>query len=134
MTGKRKTAHKPRRRQPDTLYVEQQPGEDDAQVLARTALSPTVQAGRTLKVYGESPADLDLTSLVGELEKQVKALSDGSLERAEAMLAAGFGVPPEEMVRPDDLAEALRFLLRLSDQCLVPELSFLAPDGRFGDA
>jgi NAD(P)-dependent dehydrogenase (short-subunit alcohol dehydrogenase family) len=48
-------------------------------------------------------------------------------------LAAGFDVPREEMVRPEDLAEALRFLLRLSDTCLVPELSFLAPDGRFGD-
>ena len=47
-------------------------------------------------------------------------------------LAAAFDVAPEEMVRPEDLAEALRFLLRLSDQCLVPELSFLAPDGRFG--
>jgi NAD(P)-dependent dehydrogenase (short-subunit alcohol dehydrogenase family) len=48
-------------------------------------------------------------------------------------LAAAYGVPPEKMVRPQDLAEALRFLLRLSDACLVPELSFLAPDGRFGD-
>lgn len=48
-------------------------------------------------------------------------------------LAAAYDVPPEEMVRPEDLAEALRFLLRLSDTCLVPELSFLAPDGRFGD-
>ena len=48
-------------------------------------------------------------------------------------LAAAFDVPPEEMVRPEDLAEGLRFLLRLSDKCLVPELSFLAPDGRFGD-
>jgi NAD(P)-dependent dehydrogenase (short-subunit alcohol dehydrogenase family) len=47
-------------------------------------------------------------------------------------LAAAYGVPAEEMVRPEDLAEALRFLLRLSDRCLVPELSFLAPDGRFG--
>ncbi len=48
-------------------------------------------------------------------------------------LAAAYDVPPEEMVRPEDLAEALRFLLRLSDRCLVPELSFLAPEGRFGD-
>jgi len=47
-------------------------------------------------------------------------------------LAAGLGVPPDQMVRPEDLAEALRFLLRLSDACLVPELSFLAADGRFG--
>ena len=35
--------------------------------------------------------------------------------------------------RAKDLAEGLRFLLRLSDKCLVPELSFLAPDGRFGE-
>ncbi len=48
-------------------------------------------------------------------------------------LAAAYDVSPEEMVRPEDLAEALRFLLRLSDRCLVPELSFLAPEGRFGD-
>lgn len=47
-------------------------------------------------------------------------------------LAAAFDVPPEKMVRPDDLGEAVRFLLRLSDQCLVPEMSFLAPNGRFG--
>ena len=47
-------------------------------------------------------------------------------------LAAAFDVSPEDMVRPEDLAEALRFLLRISHQCLVPELSFLAPDGRFG--
>ncbi len=48
-------------------------------------------------------------------------------------LAAAYDTPPEEMIRPDDLGEALRFLLRLSDRCLVPELSFLAPEGRFGD-
>lgn len=48
-------------------------------------------------------------------------------------LAAGYDAAPEEMIRPEDLGEAVRFLLRLSDPCLVPELSFLAPNGRFGD-
>jgi NAD(P)-dependent dehydrogenase (short-subunit alcohol dehydrogenase family) len=48
-------------------------------------------------------------------------------------LAAAFDAAPEDMIRPEDLGEAVRFLLRLSDQCLVPELSFLAPNGRFGD-
>jgi 3-oxoacyl-[acyl-carrier protein] reductase/ketoreductase len=48
-------------------------------------------------------------------------------------LTGAFDVPPDKMVGPEDLAEALRFLLRLSDTCLVPELSFLAADGRFGD-
>ncbi len=46
-------------------------------------------------------------------------------------LAAAYEAPPEEMIRPDDLGEAVRFLLRLSNHCLVPELSFLPPDGRF---
>jgi NAD(P)-dependent dehydrogenase (short-subunit alcohol dehydrogenase family) len=47
-------------------------------------------------------------------------------------LTGAFDIPPDKMVRTEDLAEALRFLLRLSDTCLVPELSFLAADGRFG--
>jgi NAD(P)-dependent dehydrogenase (short-subunit alcohol dehydrogenase family) len=48
-------------------------------------------------------------------------------------LTGDFNIPPDKMICPEDLAEALRFLLRLSDACLVPELSFLAADGRFGD-
>jgi NAD(P)-dependent dehydrogenase (short-subunit alcohol dehydrogenase family) len=36
-------------------------------------------------------------------------------------------VPPEEMIRPDDIAEAVRFLLRLSPACIVPELAFIRP-------
>jgi NAD(P)-dependent dehydrogenase (short-subunit alcohol dehydrogenase family) len=33
-------------------------------------------------------------------------------------------VPPEQMIRPEDIAEAVRMLLRLSPYCLVPELVF----------
>lgn len=36
-------------------------------------------------------------------------------------------IPPEEMLRPSDLAEALRFLLRVSPMCLVPEIVFQRP-------
>ncbi len=39
-------------------------------------------------------------------------------------------VPAEEMIRPVDLAEAVRFLLRTSPACLVPEIMFVRP----GDA
>jgi NAD(P)-dependent dehydrogenase (short-subunit alcohol dehydrogenase family) len=39
-------------------------------------------------------------------------------------------VPPEEMLRPEDIAEALRFLLRVSPACVVPEIIFQRP----GDA
>ena len=36
-------------------------------------------------------------------------------------------VPKEEMVQPEDLAEAVRFLLRTSTHCLVPEIQFVRP-------
>jgi NAD(P)-dependent dehydrogenase (short-subunit alcohol dehydrogenase family) len=36
-------------------------------------------------------------------------------------------VPAEEMIRPADIAEALRFLLRLSPACVIPEIIFQRP-------
>jgi short-subunit dehydrogenase len=36
-------------------------------------------------------------------------------------------VPAEEMLRTSDIAEALRFLLRVSPACLVPEIVFERP-------
>jgi short-subunit dehydrogenase len=36
-------------------------------------------------------------------------------------------VPAEEMIRPTDIAEALRFLLRVSPACVVPEIIFQRP-------
>ena len=37
-------------------------------------------------------------------------------------------VSPEEMIRPTDIAEALRFLLRVSSNCVVPEIVFGRPN------
>jgi NAD(P)-dependent dehydrogenase (short-subunit alcohol dehydrogenase family) len=37
-------------------------------------------------------------------------------------------VPAAEMLRPNDIAEGLRFLLRLSPMCVVPEIMFQRPD------
>lgn len=36
-------------------------------------------------------------------------------------------VKAEEMIQPDDLGEAVRFLLRTSRYCLVPEIVFMRP-------
>ncbi len=36
-------------------------------------------------------------------------------------------VPKEEMIQPEDIAEAIRFLLRTSRYCVVPEIQFLRP-------
>jgi NAD(P)-dependent dehydrogenase (short-subunit alcohol dehydrogenase family) len=40
------------------------------------------------------------------------------------------GVPAEEMIRPEDIAESVRFLLKTSPMCVVPEIMFVRP----GDA
>jgi NAD(P)-dependent dehydrogenase (short-subunit alcohol dehydrogenase family) len=36
-------------------------------------------------------------------------------------------VPAEEMLRPSDIAEGVRFLLRVSPMCLIPEIVFQRP-------
>jgi NAD(P)-dependent dehydrogenase (short-subunit alcohol dehydrogenase family) len=36
-------------------------------------------------------------------------------------------VPAEEMIRPEDIAEAVRYLLRVSPACVVPEMMFVRP-------
>ena len=41
-------------------------------------------------------------------------------------------VEAEEMIRPEDIAEAVRFLLRTSPACLVPEIVFVRPDETAG--
>ena len=39
-------------------------------------------------------------------------------------------VPKEEMIQPEDIAEAVRFLLRTSPACIVPEIQFVRPNDR----
>jgi NAD(P)-dependent dehydrogenase (short-subunit alcohol dehydrogenase family) len=39
-------------------------------------------------------------------------------------------VPKEQMIQPEDIAEAVRYLLRTSPACFVPEIQFIRP----GDA
>jgi NAD(P)-dependent dehydrogenase (short-subunit alcohol dehydrogenase family) len=36
-------------------------------------------------------------------------------------------IPVEEMLRPSDISEALRFVLRVSPMCLIPEIVFQRP-------
>jgi NAD(P)-dependent dehydrogenase (short-subunit alcohol dehydrogenase family) len=36
-------------------------------------------------------------------------------------------VKPEDMIRPEDVAESVRYLLRTSPACIVPEIMFLRP-------
>jgi hypothetical protein len=83
MTSKRKPSKK---RDPNAIIAAEQPGEDEATVLGRTVLRPTVQAAVTLKEYDKSYGDLDLNGLIVALTEQTEASNDGDLRRAEAML------------------------------------------------
>jgi NAD(P)-dependent dehydrogenase (short-subunit alcohol dehydrogenase family) len=39
-------------------------------------------------------------------------------------------VPKDEMIQPEDIAESVRFLLRTSRRCVVPEIQFVRPGDR----
>ncbi len=36
-------------------------------------------------------------------------------------------VPAEEMIRPEDIAESVRFMLKVSPACVIPEIMFVRP-------
>lgn len=56
---------------------------------------------------------------------QVTALCPGFV--ATAMTDWLEKVPKEEMIQPEDIAEAVRYLLRTSPACVVPEIQFIRP-------
>jgi hypothetical protein len=85
MANKRKSTKK---RDLNQIAVVVERDEDQATALARTVLCPTVQAAGTLQEYGKSFGDLDLSGLLDSLNEQTKAVIDGDLKRAEAMLTA----------------------------------------------
>jgi NAD(P)-dependent dehydrogenase (short-subunit alcohol dehydrogenase family) len=57
---------------------------------------------------------------------QVTALCPGFVATAMTDWVEG-QVPKEKMIQPQDIAESIRFLLRTSPNCVVPELQFLRP-------
>ena len=85
MTSKRKPSKK---RAPNAIIAAEQAGEDEATVLGRTVLRPTVQAAVTLMEYDKPYGDLDLKGIIVALTEQIEASNDGDMKRAEAMLTA----------------------------------------------
>jgi NAD(P)-dependent dehydrogenase (short-subunit alcohol dehydrogenase family) len=57
---------------------------------------------------------------------QVTALCPGFVATAMTDWIEG-QVPKDKMIQPEDIAEGVRFLLRTSPNCLVPELQFIRP-------
>ena len=63
---------------------------------------------------------------VGDQGVQVTALCPGLVDTAMTEWARG-SVEPQAMIRPEDIAESVRFLLRTSPACVVPEIVFQRP-------
>lgn len=57
---------------------------------------------------------------------QVTALAPGFVDTPMTEFVKG-QVAADDMIRPEDIAESVRFLLRTSPACLVPEIVFLRP-------
>jgi|SRR5689334_20044893 len=57
---------------------------------------------------------------------QVTALCPGFVDTAMTEWTAG-NVPKDQMMTPDDIAAAVRFLLSTSPACIVPEIQFIRP-------
>jgi NAD(P)-dependent dehydrogenase (short-subunit alcohol dehydrogenase family) len=57
---------------------------------------------------------------------QVTALCPGFVDTPMTDFAKG-SVEPDAMIRPEDIAESVRFLLRTTPACLVPEIVFTRP-------
>ena len=58
---------------------------------------------------------------------QVTALAPGFVDTPMTEFVKD-SVGADNMIRPEDLAEAVRFLLRTSQNCIVPEIVFMRPD------
>jgi NAD(P)-dependent dehydrogenase (short-subunit alcohol dehydrogenase family) len=63
---------------------------------------------------------------VGEAGIQVTALAPAFVDTPMTEFAKG-QVGAEQMIRPEDIAEAVRLLLRTSPNCLIPEIVFARP-------
>jgi short-subunit dehydrogenase len=64
--------------------------------------------------------------LAGEGVKST-ALCPAFVDTAMTEFAKAGGIEAEAMIRPQDIAESVRMLLRLSPACIVPELMFVRP-------
>jgi NAD(P)-dependent dehydrogenase (short-subunit alcohol dehydrogenase family) len=105
-------------------------------LVVNTASIAGVQGQAWLAAYSATKAGVIGLSQAahGELAGegvQVTAFAPGFVDTPMTDWTKG-EIPPEKMIRAEDIAEAVRFLLRTSPACFVPELRFIrAGDGGF---
>ena len=84
-----------------------------------------------LSVYGATKAAVINYSMatqkeVGQEGIQCTALAPAFVDTPMTDYVKG-AVEAEEMIRPEDIAEAVRLLLRTSRNCVIPEIVFMRP-------
>jgi len=90
-----------------------------------------VQSPPWLSIYGATKAAVigfskSTQKEVGEAGIAVTAIAPGFVATEMTEFVQG-EIPPEKMMRPEDIAEAVSFLLAVSPNCAIPELVMARP-------
>jgi hypothetical protein len=72
----------------DALKATAVAGANPGALLAKIALRPSVRAAVTTRIFSKQFGELEIDSLVDQLASQANAVTQGDLQRAEAMLVA----------------------------------------------
>jgi NAD(P)-dependent dehydrogenase (short-subunit alcohol dehydrogenase family) len=116
----------------DCIPLLKEAGAEHGKALVVNTASIAGKAGQPwLAAYSATKAGVVGLSqaMHGELGKdgvQVTAFCPGFVATPMTDWVEG-EVPKDEMIQPEDIAEAVRFLLRTSTNCVIPEIQFIRP-------
>ncbi|MGH2837735.1 MAG: SDR family oxidoreductase [Thermoleophilaceae bacterium] len=116
----------------DCIPMLKEAGAEHGKALVVNTASIAGKAGQPwLAAYSATKAGVVGLSqaMHGELGKdgvQVTAFCPGFVATPMTDWVEG-EVPKDEMIQPEDIAEAVRFLLRTSANCVIPEIQFIRP-------
>jgi NAD(P)-dependent dehydrogenase (short-subunit alcohol dehydrogenase family) len=116
----------------DAIPMLKEAGKDGGGMIVNTASIAGKQPQGWLAAYSATKAAvIALTEATGkELANdgvRCTAICPGFVDTPMTDWARSQGVPGEEMIRPEDIAEIVRCLLRLSPAAIVPEVMIVRP-------
>jgi NAD(P)-dependent dehydrogenase (short-subunit alcohol dehydrogenase family) len=118
----------------EALPMLKEAGAEHGKALIANTASIAGKSGQAwLSIYAATKAAVINFSVgtqkeLGEAGIQVTALAPAFVDTPMTEFAKE-AVSAEQMIRPEDIAEAVRFLLRTSPNCVVPEIVFSRPGG-----
>jgi NAD(P)-dependent dehydrogenase (short-subunit alcohol dehydrogenase family) len=120
----------------EAIPLLKQAGNDDGALIVNTASIAAKRPQGFLAAYSATKA-----AVVALSESMQRELANDHV-RCTAICPAFVDTPmtdwvkgqvsPEEMIRPEDIAEVVRCLLRLSPACIIPEVMMVRPDDFVG--